>query len=320
MIHTNLFGAVTAFGHESWHDAYAKNLFSFKAVLAHILHLKTAEFKYHTIEQITCCLDGVLVEVSKEKDGIFVNADGLLEKDNSESSDPDAGKIFYDVRFHVTNLQGITIRVDLEIQGELLNNRYLDARSTYYSARMIDEQKGIVFEDDDYGKIQKVYSIWFIKDDAPSHTNREIDHDLNNFIHVTYIYIHDPLEAEKGSLIRLSGSILSDTMAIDKKIMILEEEFNIRSVVVRKGVFAMCTLGKSIALKSEVLGEERGIIIGEALGEKRGITIGEEIANRSAAINLYQMKLPIEKIAFAVNESIETVRKWLTEASNTNKS
>ena len=76
----------------------------------------------------------------------------------------------------------------------------------------------------------------------------------------------------------------------------------------------MCTLGKSIALKSEVLGEERGIIIGEARGEKRGITIGEEIANRSAAINLHQMKLPIEKIAFAVKEPIETVRKWLDEA------
>ena len=314
MYYNNLFRAVTAFGHESWHDAYAKNLFSFKAVLAHILHLKTEEFKYHTIEQITNCLNGVLVEVSKEKDGIFVNANGLLEKDNSESSDPDSGKIFYDVRFHVTNLQGITIRVDLEIQGELLSRRYLDARSTYYSARMIDEQKGIVFEDDDYGKIQKVYSIWFIKDDAPSHTNREIDHVLNNFIHVSYIYIHDPLEAEKGSLIRLSGSILSDTMAIDKKIMILEEEFMIRSVAVRKGVFAMCTLGKSIALKNQEIGKELGIPIGEAMGEIRGEARGVEKANRSAAINLYQMKLPIEDIAFAVKEPVETVRKWLAES------
>ena len=94
MYYTNLFRAVTAFGHESWHDAYAKNLFSFKAVLAHILHLKTEEFKYHTIEQITNCLNGVLVEVSKEKEGICVNANGLLDKDNSESSDPDSGKIF----------------------------------------------------------------------------------------------------------------------------------------------------------------------------------------------------------------------------------
>ena len=60
----------------------------------------------------------------------------------------------------------------------------------------------------------------------------------------------------------------------------------------------MCTLGKSIALKSETIGEIRG----------------EERANRSVAINLHQMKLPIDKIAFAVKEPIETVRKWLDEA------
>ena len=60
----------------------------------------------------------------------------------------------------------------------------------------------------------------------------------------------------------------------------------------------MCTLGKSIALKSETIGEIRG----------------EERANRSVAIKLHQMKLPIDKIAFAVKEPIETVHKWLDEA------
>ena len=92
-------------------------------------------------------------------------------------------------------------------------------------------------------------------------------------------------------------------MAIDKKIMILEEEFNIRSVVVRKGVFAMCTLGKSIALKSETIGEIRG----------------EERANRSVTLNLFKRNMPLSEIASIVKEPVDTIRKWLSEADNTNK-
>ena len=307
----NLHQAMTVFGHESWHDSYAKNLFSIKVVLAHILKRKTDEFRYHTIAEVTNRLSGVQVEVSKEKDGTFVNAQGLLEKDNSESTDPGAGKIFYDIRFHVTNKEGITIRVDIEIQGELLNGCYLDARSTYYSARMIDEQKGVVFTDDDYDQIQKVYSLWFIRDDTKSHTNREIDHVLNNCIQVSYIYIHDPRTAPKGSLIRLSGTILSDTMSIDEKIKILEEEFHIRSFAVKKGVIIMCTLGRSIAIKNQQIGEARG----EARGEVRG----EEKANHDTAIRLFQLERPIEEIAIAVDVTVDTVRKWIEEAGLSTK-
>ena len=65
----------------------------------------------------------------------------------------------------------------------------------------------------------------------------------------------------------------------------------------------MCTLGRSIAMKSEARGEEKGIII------------GEERANRSAAIRLFQLKRPVEEIAIALNESIETVHKWLDETN-----
>ena len=64
----------------------------------------------------------------------------------------------------------------------------------------------------------------------------------------------------------------------------------------------MCTLGKSIALKSEVL------------GEKRGITIGEEKAYRSVALNLFKRNTPVSEIASIVKEPVDTIRKWLDEA------
>ena len=60
----------------------------------------------------------------------------------------------------------------------------------------------------------------------------------------------------------------------------------------------MCTLGSSIAIKNQQIGEVRG----------------EEKANRSVVMRLLERHMPLQEIADIVNESVETVRKWIDEA------
>ena len=60
----------------------------------------------------------------------------------------------------------------------------------------------------------------------------------------------------------------------------------------------MCTLGSSIALKNQQIGEVRG----------------EENANRSVVFQLFKRHMPIQEISDIVNESVEKIRKWLDEA------
>ena len=56
----------------------------------------------------------------------------------------------------------------------------------------------------------------------------------------------------------------------------------------------MCTLTRSIAIKNQQIGEEK--------------------ANRSVVMRLLERHMPLQEIADIVNESVETVRKWIDEA------
>ena len=66
----------------------------------------------------------------------------------------------------------------------------------------------------------------------------------------------------------------------------------------------MCTLARSIAIKSQQIGEARG----------------EEKANRSVVFNLFELHTPLSEIASIVNVNIDTVRKWIEEAGLSTKS
>ena len=56
----------------------------------------------------------------------------------------------------------------------------------------------------------------------------------------------------------------------------------------------MCTLARSIAIKNQQIGEEKAI--------------------RSVVMRLLERHIPLQEIADIVNESVETVRKWIDEA------
>lgn len=48
-------------------------------------------------------------------------------------------------------------------------------------------------------------------------------------------------------------------------------------------------------------------------GVQDGIEQGIEQGNQTTAVRLFRMQMPVEQIAQAVGESLETVEKWLAE-------
>lgn len=62
-------------------------------------------------------------------------------------------------------------------------------------------------------------------------------------------------------------------------------------------------------------GVEDGIEQGIEQGLHRGEKLGRQIERQNTAVRLFRMQMPVEQIAQAVGESLETVEKWLTEES-----
>lgn len=62
-------------------------------------------------------------------------------------------------------------------------------------------------------------------------------------------------------------------------------------------------------------GVEDGIEQGIEQGLHRGEKLGRQAERQNTAVRLFRMQMPVEQIARAVGERLETVEKWLTEES-----
>ena len=61
--------------------------------------------------------------------------------------------------------------------------------------------------------------------------------------------------------------------------------------------------------------EERGRSIGLREGELKGRLEGQIEGKRTTAVNLKKINMPVEQIAEIVEESLETVERWLAQIS-----
>ncbi len=87
--------------------------------------------------------------------------------DNTEDDNGVDGLIKYDIKFSPTLPDNVKTQMIINIEAQ---NKYsagypLIKRGIYYASRLISAQRGTVFYKEDYGKLQKVYSIWICIDD-----------------------------------------------------------------------------------------------------------------------------------------------------------
>ncbi|MBP0961872.1 MAG: hypothetical protein J5864_06985 [Oscillospiraceae bacterium] len=152
---------------EEYLDAAGKALLSYKVISANILKACIPELSHLSVKEIADeCIIG-----EPEVSSVSVHRDSAdctekpekINQSGNEDTDVDEGTVKYDIRFvvHIPGEEEYTkVYINLEAQNKLDPGYPLVKRGLYYDARMLSAQHGVEFEESDYGKIKKVYSIW----------------------------------------------------------------------------------------------------------------------------------------------------------------
>ena len=176
---------VAATKDQAEYDEACKNLFKNKEILAPVLKYAIEEYKDYTVEDIIGFIDGVSISIDTPADDTSV----MVDASDTEMASISDKLIRYDVRLKSINPKLSTsdvlvhIHIDFEVQNDYRPSdpSYpVIKRGIYYAAREISSQLGVLTEETDYSKIEKVYSIWVC--------NQNIPRDLRNTMDKYYIH------------------------------------------------------------------------------------------------------------------------------------
>lgn len=288
------------------YDAECKQVLSEKGILAQILKDCTEEFHSCSIEDIV----NKYIQGSPEVGQVTVMpAETKVESTHTEDKSSTEGTVFYDIRFNaIAPVDGKLIRliINIEAQNDFHPGYPLLKRAMFYGCRMISSQYGTVFVRSEYGKIEKVYTIWVCMEPTEKwaytitryHMEEEniignakapkADYDL---ITPVLVCLGEKKYTELQGVLRMLNLLFVDNVSKDEKIKTLRQDFGIQTTPkLEKGVAEMCNLSDGI----ERRGEKRG-------REKERISLLREMIGLG--------KLTIAEAAKMANMSVEKFRK-----------
>ena len=275
------------------YDEHVKKLLANKKTLAWILKYSAVEYKDCTINEIVGFIEGTPEISSVGVDNGFTAQS--IKGNPNEDIIINEGMITYDLRFEAlapgTDDEHIQLIINIEAQNKFNPGYPLLKRAVYYCSRMISAQKGLEFENSEYNKIKKVYSIWVCTNPPKTHKNtitrykiseenvigsvkEDIPHyDLMNIV-MLCLGSSDNIE---DNALGMLNTLLSDTMSSSERIEILDKKFDFdMSPDDEKEVSDMCNVSRGVYDK----GMDRGIALGRkegmALGMDKGINLGRE--------------------------------------------
>lgn len=137
--------------------------------------------------------------------------------------------------------------INVEIQKKIPNEYDILNRVIFYASRLISSQKERDFVNTNYNDIKRVFSIWICvntnensmsyvhltKEDLLGSYDWKGNLDLVNII-LIWLAKNVPEFSREYELHRLLGTLLSSSLASEKKLDILEAEYNISKENVRK--------------------------------------------------------------------------------------
>ena len=162
------------------YDASAKRLLGQKIILAHILIRIVDEFKGMDAETVASLIEGepYISQVPVEpgltnKEMVDAGTGERIVGLNTESSEIDEGKVYFDIIFYVRMRDGLAkMIINLEAQKDEPTKYFILNRAIFYAARLVSSQKDREFTGSDYNEIKQVYSIWIcmnMKENSLSH-------------------------------------------------------------------------------------------------------------------------------------------------------
>ena len=196
----------------------------------------------------------------------------------------------------------------------------ISSRDAYYCGRLLSRQKGIVFHNSDYQKLQKVYSLWICLDPPKSKENTliafhmkeenlvgnakydKIDYDM---VSMMMICLGQP-DHKQEDIIHLLSVLLSTEMDPDVKKEILEREYDIpMTIEMKREAETMCGIGHAIARKNLEKGIEQGLEKGRLEGKQEG----RQEEREANIVAMLKEKIPMESISRITHYSLDQIQK-----------
>ena len=315
-------------------DAACCRLLANKIVLAHILQGCLPEYEHCSISELLPCLEGTpaICSVAVDQD---VQDPGRIRGENTADKSIKEGNVNFDILFSARTPDGKESRqifINVESQNDWNPGYPLLKRAVYYCGRLLSRQKGIVFQNSDYQKLQKVYSLWICLDPPKPKQNTltsfhmmeenlvgNAKYDKMNYdmVSMMMICLGQP-DSRQEDIIHLLSVLLSTEMDPDVKKQILEREYNIpMTVEMKKEAETMCGIGHAIARKNLEKGMEQGLakglekgrLEGKQEGRLEGRLEGRQEERESNILAMLKEKIPMETISRITHYSLDQIQK-----------
>ena len=298
-----------------------------KVILARLLQAVVQEYQDCSVAELEHnYLEGEPAILSSAVDQDALDP-GRIKGETTVDKSQTEGTIAYDILFSAYSpkrKQDSQVIINVESQNQWNPGYSLTKRAAYYAARMLSRQKGTVFTGSDYGKLQKVYTIWICleppkkKQDTitvfsmePEHLVGNAEYGKMNYDMATVIMVclRDTERKEKD-ILRLLGILLSPEIQPEHKKRVLEEDYGIpMTVEMEKEAENMCDYGRGLARKYAEKGMAEGMAKGIEKGRTEGRNEGIQQERESNILGMLREKIPMETIARITKVSVEQIRE-----------
>lgn len=267
IVDTSLAVDISKFSNKTKYDNICKKLLSYKEILARILKEYVSEYNDCDIGSIIKCID--FDEPQKED----VHYGTMKITDNTEDDNGVDGLIKYDIKFStiLPDNSKTQMIINIEAQNKYSAGYPLVKRGIYYASRLISAQRGTIFYKEDYGKIQKVYSIWICIDDLklkePKLTEftlakeerlgrrKRIEKKDYDLIDIIIIRLCEDPSNYGSDIIKLLTCLLTNKYDLEERKRILKEDYNIGMKEIYKGVTDMSSLSEAVFQEGKLEGK-----------------------------------------------------------------
>ena len=164
------------------------------------------------------------------------DADRRIQGSDTQTSSIDEEENTFDIRFNAVvpeSGEPPELFINIEFQKKTQNLGYpLPKRGGYYCARMISKQYGTVVTHSEYGKIRKVYSIWFCPNVANDEEDSVVKYQIQpevvhgsvitkpedyDILNITIISLTKHFQESQSDIVRLLGTIFIPILTYPEK-------------------------------------------------------------------------------------------------------